>query len=327
MYGVYASVEDLYAKLLKLPEGKRYAYEVIRECSPCRNYVDIEWVGDRDTTHIKMRALVANVRAYCKAKYRRAIKLYVGCSTRVIDEKAGVTAGLWKNSYHMTFGDLVFESNHGGGMAAFWTVIRNRLSGDEWHWDSHGKKTHIIDSAVYTRNRCMRLMLCSKRGGVPFQRISADPFDENDDLMSTYDETDPESWKPFVVSCPNTSHINTQAADGTDTSVIVLAATPQGSTDNSNASSKRRTRTDTTRDLFFGKRTSDANKTSDTKRARDTSDILHDQMSVSCIADLQDMLQQQGVHGCVVTGEVKEVSGHVALPLRSIGPRECFLRM
>ena len=36
-------------------------------------------------------------------------------------------------------------------------------------------------------------------GGVPFRRISGDPSDENDDLTSTYDENDPEAWKPFFL--------------------------------------------------------------------------------------------------------------------------------
>ena len=265
MFAVYASVEDLYTDLLKLPEGKRYAYEVIRECSPCRNYADIEWVGDHDTTHTKIRALVAELRAYCRAEYGRAFKLYVGCSTRSNDERAG----LWKNSYHLVLGDLLFENNHGGGMAAFWAAIRKRLSGDEWHWeDNKGKKTHIIDGAVYTRNRCMRLMLCSKRGGVPFQRISGDPFDENDDLTSTYSETAPESWRPFVVSC-NTGRIDEQAADGTHTVVVASStATPHKADDGSDARScKRRAMTGTTRDEG---RTSDTEQASDRKRPRDT---------------------------------------------------------
>ena len=63
--------------------------------------------------------------------------------------------------------------------------------------------------AVYTRNLCMRLMLCSKRGGgVPFRRISGDPSNENNNLTSTYDENDPAAWKPFFVSAPDASSDN-----------------------------------------------------------------------------------------------------------------------
>ena len=199
MYGVYASAEELYANMLHLPAGERYAYEVIDEGSSCRNYADIEWVGDHDITHSRVRALVAVLREHCEAEYGRAVRLYVGCSSRWVDEKANRC----KNSYHIVFGDLVFENNHRGGMAAFWTAVRDSLSGDEWHWDNEGKKTHIIDSAVYTRNRCMRLMLCSKRGGVPFRRISGDPLDEDDALASTFDEHDPEAWRPFFACAPD----------------------------------------------------------------------------------------------------------------------------
>ena len=245
IYGCFPSAEDLYASLLQLPEGGRHAYEIIRESVPCRNYADIEWVGDRDSTHNKLRALVAELRAYCEAEYGRAIKLYVSCSTRAKDEKAG----LWKNSYHLVFENLVFQNNHGGAMKAFWAAVCKRLSGGEWHWDSQGKETHIIDMAVYTRNRCMRLMLCSKRGGgVPFRRISGDPSDENDDLTSTYDENDPAAWKPFFVSCPDTSCADAQATDDMDSRVIMLAGTPQESNTSSENSSKRRTQKGTARE-------------------------------------------------------------------------------
>ena len=84
-------------------------------------------MGDCDSAHNKLRALVAELRAYCRAEYGRAIKLYVSCSTRVNDEKAG----LWKNSYHLVLKDLVFQNNHGGAMKAFWAAICKRLSGDE----------------------------------------------------------------------------------------------------------------------------------------------------------------------------------------------------
>ena len=85
-------------------------------------------------------------------------------------------------------------------MAKFWDDIRHRLKGDEWHWNNKGKKTHYIDEAVYTRNRLMRLMLCSKRGSEPFARINANPLDQHDTLTSTYAEDDPEAWRPFFVS-------------------------------------------------------------------------------------------------------------------------------
>ena len=48
LYAVYDSQRVFYKNLLKLPAGKRYAFELIRTDKACRNYADIEWIGDRD---------------------------------------------------------------------------------------------------------------------------------------------------------------------------------------------------------------------------------------------------------------------------------------
>jgi hypothetical protein len=123
-------------------------------------------------------------------------EVYVCCSTR----QKGET---WKNSYHLVVKNLVFATNHGGAMKVFWKRIQDRLSDDEWYWDNKGKRTHILDMAVYTRNRLIRLPLCSKRGGTPFKRINGDPFDENDALTSVYEDGDfDQGFRPFVVSGP-----------------------------------------------------------------------------------------------------------------------------
>ncbi len=44
LYAVYDSQRDFYENLLKLPAGKRYAFELIRTDKACRNYADIEWI-------------------------------------------------------------------------------------------------------------------------------------------------------------------------------------------------------------------------------------------------------------------------------------------
>ena len=183
--------------------------------TPCRVYADIEWEGDRDDTHAVVRRVMAAVQAYCMEKHGRKPKLCVGCSTRPIDAQNR----RWKNSYHLVVPDIAFENYHDGAMEKFWDDIRDRLcslKGDEWHWNNKGKQTHIIDSTVYTRNRLMRLMLCSKRGSVPFARINGDPLDEHDTLTSAYAEDDPEAWRPFFVSDANALHADTQTAGGAD---------------------------------------------------------------------------------------------------------------
>ena len=149
-------------------------------------------------------------------KYGRDPKLYVGCSTRPVAQSQR-----WKNSYHLVVPDIAFENNHDGAMEKFWDDIRDRLNGDEWHWNNNGKKTHYIDNVVYTRNRPMRLMLCSKRGSVPFARINGDPLDEHDTLTSAYAEDDPEAWRPFFVSDAHACLADTLTAGGTQAIIPV----------------------------------------------------------------------------------------------------------
>ena len=131
MYGFYASMEDFYKSLLTLPAGRRHGYEFILEDTPCRAYADVEWEGEHDAKHEKIRALVRRLRGYCLKTHQCSTEPVVSCSTRVKDE----ITGRWKNSYHVVITNLVFDNNHDGVMHAFWCRFRNEcLSGDEWYW-------------------------------------------------------------------------------------------------------------------------------------------------------------------------------------------------
>ena len=200
-YGVYACESDFFAALSTLPADRRYGNELIPADTPCRSYADVEWEGERDATHETLKTLVDTVRTHCKHEYQHDPEIAVACSTR----PAGPV--LWKNSYHFVVGGLVFQSNHGGAMKAFWAGIQARLPGAEWHWDNNGRQTHVIDMAVYTRNRIMRLPLCGKRGGVPFTRISGDSLDVHDDFASFQPsaDDDPDAWESLVVSNPRST--------------------------------------------------------------------------------------------------------------------------
>jgi hypothetical protein len=48
------------------------------------------------------------------------------------------------------------------------------------------------------------------------------------------------------------------------------------------------------------------------------------QLPNKCIADLQKLIEEQGIRGCRVTGEVKFKGENITLPLRNTGSRTCF---
>jgi len=136
MYAVYSSQRDLYDNMRKLPAGKRYAYELIRIGSVCRNYADIEWIGDRDDSHTKIRALIQKIRDFTEREFKIKPALYVCCSSREKD-------GCYKNSYHVVFRDLHYENNHGGPMKQFWTDLCLELDNEEWKLPFFGGRGQI----------------------------------------------------------------------------------------------------------------------------------------------------------------------------------------
>ena len=211
MYGFYSDIDAFYSNLLRVPAGERRGCELILADAACKNYADLEWVGPRDVRHEKLQEIAKRLRAFSQAAYKCSAGFYVCCSTRrkELKELKELKDSKWKNSYHIVFDNLVFDNNHGGAMKDFWErFVESELSGDEWHWDNGGKQAHVIDMSVYSRNRPMRLPLCCKAGGVPFVRISGDPFDENDDFTAEFAEDDPAAWRCFAISNPAPDNCN-----------------------------------------------------------------------------------------------------------------------
>ena len=78
-----------------------------------------------------------------------------------------------KHSYHLVVSNLIFANNHDGQMRKLFIVPPE--DDDALFWtpaDTMAKKS-IIDLSIYTRNRCIRMPLCTKRvgGSKPFARI------------------------------------------------------------------------------------------------------------------------------------------------------------
>ena len=200
VYGVFESMARFYEYLQETPPLKRVGFEIIRENRPCRLYLDVEWVGDADPEHVRIRRLCSLLREDCREQHGwDALRLYVTCGSRVSKERH-------KNSYHV-HANVHFENNHNGDMKTFVKdFVDRKLGGDEWTWrrDS-GDAVHFVDSVVYTKNRPFRPPENCKPGGTPQVRISGDPADADDPLRSRYEFTDEQSWRPCIVSCAATS--------------------------------------------------------------------------------------------------------------------------
>jgi hypothetical protein len=191
---VYAFYDDPASFYLALaPLERRHGYELIHERARCLFYLDIEWLGPEDDDHVKMQWIADKLRAICEERFGLNPELYVSCSSRPAKED-----GLYKNSYHLVARSLAFQNNHDGAMlrlaqalCAFGTPAHHEwLVGDKC----------VVDLAVYTKNRLVRLPFCSKFGSpVPFVRISGAPLE--DDFSGYFDDVaDPDAWSPFVLT-------------------------------------------------------------------------------------------------------------------------------
>ncbi len=212
IYGAYPTAQDFYQNLLLNPPNQRWAYEFIPESARCKAYMDVEWRSDTNEGHTRIREIVAEVRSRFKQQFNeREPEIYVCCGSRP-DPTSG-----FKNSYHVVIGNMVFQCNHDGLMRRFFTPLAHQ---ECWyHTDSKGVKHCCVDLSVYTKKRVFRLPLASKRGPTiaPLVRVSADPFDDDDDFASSfYDESDFDNIMPMLLTVspeePDFEYIETPAS-------------------------------------------------------------------------------------------------------------------
>ena len=199
VYGVYEDVETFYDKLLAVSE--RCGYEIIPAETRCVLYLDVEWKGQEDSSHKRIRTVVSKLREYCQPKLKpgQNLKVYVCCGSRLGED------GSFKNSYHLAIPTVIFRNNHDQSMKIFVSKFCEQHEHDDWMFERNKKEELkcVVDLNVYSTNRCIRLPHCCKRGtSVPFARISGDPEDTSDSFVSHFDIHDHESWRPFLLSNP-----------------------------------------------------------------------------------------------------------------------------
>jgi hypothetical protein len=64
VFGVYETRKQAYESIFSMESGRRQAYEVI-DNRPCHPYWDLEWEGERDEAHEKVKAFLQRLSATC----------------------------------------------------------------------------------------------------------------------------------------------------------------------------------------------------------------------------------------------------------------------
>ena len=200
MYGVYTTItrETFAQLLLDTPRNYRYGYELLVENEPCYAYCDIDWYGPMEDGPPTIVAIVQTVRAKITETYNIRAEIYVCRSSRTEGER-------YKHSYHMVCHGLAFARNDDGQMLEFFTSIKG------FTYTTIDKKTNetvvksMIDSSVYTKNRCMRFPPCCKNNTskTPFVRISGDPLEDDDLDLVFEDQNFWENTLPFFITKPD----------------------------------------------------------------------------------------------------------------------------
>jgi hypothetical protein len=148
--GVLDCQPDLLTRLLGM--GDQHMYEMIRADRPVRCYLDIDFVRDDDEHERVLEEVLSAMNeftSFAKAVVTRCVR----------------PSKPQKGSFHVVYPDKVFATAHGDGLNKFMLVFR------QWcreHRQNSGllfdpAGNFVVDTAVYTRNRVMRLLGNSKR--------------------------------------------------------------------------------------------------------------------------------------------------------------------
>lgn len=197
IFAVYDNPHIFYKALLQEPKENRCSYEVIRQNSACKLHFDVEWEGAEDSTHETVKEFIRFLRAY--------FAKFLGCEQKleiyVLRGSRNGKGGIFKNSYHIVSPSIMFCRNHDGRMKEFVSELSRNENLKKFRYEHNGKDKSYVDTSIYTINRCFRLPHCCKKGtDVPFERISGNPFDEDDSFTSKYDPAEEESWLPFILT-------------------------------------------------------------------------------------------------------------------------------
>jgi len=272
--------------VLRKPETERHGFECVKPGKACKLYFDIEWYGPYDPKREYLLQCMEAIRAHLTLVYGSVIfELYVTCGSR------DVSPGIFKNSFHIVVGNVVFSSNHEGAMKRCVAAIKASL----------GETTkHGIDMTVYSRGQMMRTILCGKReSNVPLRSITGDACSStstcfsNDNLMQ-YNCNGLENYLITVLQDYGT----------------IVRVDGVGTMDRGDGAAKKA-----------------ASRKCELTIRSVTSAVLEgdgDFMPLLVTSDYQQMLDATSSRCCVVTGKIIEIGGVYILQCRNSGVRTCI---
>eukprot|EP00283_Hemiselmis_rufescens_P027163 CAMPEP_0173468834 /NCGR_PEP_ID=MMETSP1357-20121228/77047_1 /TAXON_ID=77926 /ORGANISM="Hemiselmis rufescens, Strain PCC563" /LENGTH=1180 /DNA_ID=CAMNT_0014437057 /DNA_START=1837 /DNA_END=5379 /DNA_ORIENTATION=- len=173
-YASLQSHEELAEILLSTKDQECCVYELIREGTPCRLYLDLEWESESMTVadaHRVLSNVVTKLCSFLQERYEITPRLIALDSSRA---KASTT----KYSYHVCACNVAFASNFRSMKSTVEDFASQHDSDPLFFCNSKP----VIDLSVYTKNRCFRTPLSHKR---------------DDETRTRLQRVNGPSWKPM----------------------------------------------------------------------------------------------------------------------------------
>lgn len=81
-YGFYSSTRSFFESFIEMDRQNRWGYELIPEGTPCHFYLDVEWVGEEDHNHLKIKWVLREFTQYINQRLKVDAQFHVACATR-----------------------------------------------------------------------------------------------------------------------------------------------------------------------------------------------------------------------------------------------------
>ena len=160
-YGAFRSAAEFVTDFLEISRNRCF-YEIIRQDRPCKAYLDLEADAGAMTEQEGQAMCDAVIREWkgrISSRWPSIVKQCAQCLGYMILKGSRLTDDGLKISYHVIFPWLVFPCN----TTMLRDVVGSMSEMPQFQYTTtKGDQKPFIDSAVYTRNRQFRLLLCNK---------------------------------------------------------------------------------------------------------------------------------------------------------------------
>lgn len=168
-HGSYKSVEEFTRRVIETQNsggGGIHLYEIVQNQKLCKLHIDVEyWIrADNKEDALqegrqRIETICNNIADYTRVKYStRPERFYVYESSRMDAKRHR-----WKNSFHITSPDVVFQSNTDAIKVFLRDFIELFVKDDSAVLiDPSNPGSVVIDMKIYTPNRLWRTMYSSK---------------------------------------------------------------------------------------------------------------------------------------------------------------------